>query len=244
MTDLSQYVEFNTAITKGDWSAVRIIGERALAEGEHSTDVLYNLAVSYLKTGEYSMASAILLGVPEAKKQGLIRNALGEALKGSGHNLTDVNLAAHGMTGLAVEAITGMSKSSAYTITAFALPVLVFLVFVKRGSLRKFEQYSSKVHKWIINMLLGIATVSFTLGAFMIALSFFYSGQWCGVISNNGAQLKLSPGAEIDAKKTLDPGAPVFVLGDSSKAWLFALEPDGSSGWIDALQVRCVGEKH
>lgn len=244
MTDSFQHFEFNAAITKGDWSAVRIIGEKALAEGEYSEDVLYNLAVSYLKDSEYSMASAILLGLPDWKKQGLARDALIEALKGSGHNLADVNLAAHGMTGIAVEAAMAIPRSTAYTITAFALPVFVFLVVLKIRSQKKRQHFFSKWQKWIINVLLGMASLSFTLGALTIVLSIVYSGQWCGVIAKSGAQLKLSPAADVETKKSLNLGAPVFIYGDSTKAWLFALDPDGSSGWIDALQVRCIGEKH
>ena len=237
-------IEFNAAIAKGDWSSVRLFGEKALAEGIYSPDVLYNLAVAYLKAGDRPMAAAILVSLPESMQRGLFKDALEEALKGSGYELSDINLSAHGLSGLMMEASIAVSKGSPYAVTAFSLPILVVLILLKRNSKKILGKSLAAIQARVVNALLVLMLTFVVAGGLMILLTTFYSGQWCAAIGDRGAQFWASARGKGDAIKSVNPGAPIFVLDDATKDWLFALEPSGLSGWVDSLQVRCIVDKH
>lgn len=241
MSDPNFQSRFNSAIKEGNWSAVKVMGEAAVAEYSASKDVFYNLGLGYLKSGDPAMAVAVLLATPRRLQDQQYRDTLNEALRMTGHGFNDLELGTHGLEGLIAEATQDMSVSDLYAASSVGLGVslMCIAVIIWQRRLSNAKTSTSGV-RLVTSVVAGVSSFVTSLSLILILISSVYQSTWGAVVSSEGSLLRKMASQDAESVKTLKSGQPVVVLGDTTKPWLEVLDSTGDRGWVSAIDVRCI----
>ena len=237
----------NAALKNQDWPLVTILGEAALAEGKASDALRYNLGLAYLKTDKPSMATAVLISVPEVRRDEAFQSLLKESLRLSSASMDDLNTGAHGLTSSLCQWSASLRPYDplAWSVSGLALCLVLLFVHFATQNRRLSQHKNHKMRAHMRSVWIGVVglTVSVTVMALVASgLSYFYQSRWGVVVAENGAALQGLPAEQAAVVKNLKPGKPVLVVGNPSTAWVRVIESDGGSGWMAALDVRVVRE--
>jgi hypothetical protein len=229
----------NAALKSQDWPLVIVLGEGALADGKASDALRYNLGLAYLKTAKPAMATAVLVSVPEPRRDEGFKALIQESLRLSSASIDDFNTGAHGLTSTLCQMATGVHRYDALTWSVTTLGLTVVLVFTRMLA-QKFTSSKNIIRSTgVATLICGFATLT-ALGA--TALDYFYQSRWGVVVAEREAPIHGLPSENASVVKNLKSGKPVLVLGNPSSAWVHVIESDGASGWMGALDVRVVRE--
>jgi hypothetical protein len=236
--------QFNLAIDKKEWPNVVELGEAYIAQFGPSAEVVYNLGLAYMETGNNQMAVALFLALPKNGARGEeYQNALKAALSKSGRSLADVDMGAHGLTAIISQTVNQMDRSKLEGYTALVLPVLLAVVLFRWFGFRHFSVVKKHKIRPLLNVLIISLGMMMTVLFLLLALSFIYKSNWCAVVSEEPAVVRSKAVSDSPSVTALAAGTPVLVLGGTSTPWLYMLESSGAHGFMDALQVRCVVAK-
>lgn len=228
---------FNAAVGTQDWGLVINLGESAVAENSASIDILYNLGLAYLKTNKAPMAVSVFLSVPASQQDVSFRAARDEALRLVGSSKNDLEIGAHGFTGVLTSVAQSVSGVDLYgwcvTSLGLSLATGALFLFGKRVVRRKFLNASLIV---VCAGSLALTLVSAT----GLTISYFFQSHWGAIVATEAAPLRAVASEKAEPLKTLNPGKPVMVLGDAKTPWLRVLDADGDSGWMSALDLRVI----
>jgi len=203
------------------------------------SEVVYNLGLSYLKVDNPPMALSMFLSLPKnAQNSREFLAALRESLSLTGHQFDDLDMGAHGLITVAVTLAKTVDKLHLQALTSVSLPIVVGLIYVKIAKLSFLLKRPNL--NFYVNLALGSTALITSVAFFVMALSTFYSSNWCSVVGQESATIHSTPSAESPVVRTLTPGTPILVLGSLKRPYLYSLESKGARGWIDSLQVRCV----
>jgi len=237
--------EFNAAVVSEDWAGVKVLGEKAIAESVANSSMTYNLGLAYLKSGDSPMAVAVLVSTPPGLRDSQYARLLSDALQKSGSSESDFQLGALGMKGILVQAAHEIEYVDPYSWCAGSLAILIGAVLTRLW--RQRNNNSSTVYgrtlSLMTNLVLMISCLTTLAALAAMALVYFYQSRWGAVIASEPAPIRVVAEEGGEVLKTVRSGKPILVLGDSTKPWVRVLEADGGSGWMNALDLRCIRGK-
>ncbi len=237
---------FNAALKNQDWPLVTVLGEASLAEGRASDMLRYNLGLAYVKTHKPAMATAVLISVPEARRDEAFWSLLKESLRLSAASTDDFNTGAHGLTSSLSQwsAVVRTYDPLTWSVGGLALClILIMTILLTKAPNHDLKRFNIGRHLRPLARVSLIVTAGLTFLALVASgLEYFYQSRWGVVVAEHGAALHGLPSDEGPVVKNLKSGKPVLVLGNPSVAWVRVIESDGGAGWMAALDVRVIRE--
>lgn len=224
----------NAAIQSKDWPLVIVLAESAVAEKEASPQVLYNLGLAYLKSGNFAMANSVLVSIPEGNRDADVNLALDEALRLSGSSRDDLEIGNPGIEGVGIRLAQQLSPVDLTTWCVFALGA----TFVLAAILFAFRK-SAKLLRVLIGLTLANVGVVIALLLGLWVTQNFQS-HWGAVVDDQGAIIRVSRSPESEAKKTLTKGKPILVVGEPRSEWVRVMDSSGGIGWVQGLHIRVI----
>ena len=245
MTNQDFTKEFNAAVVSEDWAKVKVLGEKAIAEGFANSSMTYNLGLAYLKTGDAPMAVAVLVSTPPGLRDRQYATLLSDALQKSGSSESDFQLGALGMKGILVQAAHEIEYVDPYSWCAGSLAIFIgaVLTLLWRQRNKNSSTLYGRTLVLMTKLVLIISCVTTLATLASMGLIHFYQSRWGAVIATESAPIRMVAEESGEVLKTVKSGKPVLVLGDATKPWLRVLEADGGSGWMNALDLRCIRGK-
>jgi hypothetical protein len=237
--DLRQ--SLNDAIDSNNWSQVRVLGEKAVAEGVASRVVLHNLGLAYLHENEPALAVSVLLAIPKHDRDENTNKALVDALTRSNVDISELDLGAHGFRALLVDFAENIAPAPFKLISAISLPLLVVSIVLAIRATKTTKSLFGTVFGRLVMSVMGLAGIAILLSLGLAWFSDAYRGHWCAVVSTGGkVRLQPDPGAELI--RDLQTGSPLLAGSDPKKRWVHILHSSGALGWIESINLRCVDD--
>lgn len=241
MQSAELHQSINHAIDASDWGQIRTLGEQALAEGEATSQILYNLGLAYLQENNPSSALAVLLAIPRKYRDQSSQKAIQEALARANLDQSTLDLGSHGLETALVEMAEVIAPVPFQFISSISLLLLIFaIIVVVRLSKTRQSFLNSRFGRMLgfgIGVLALIVMASLSLGWF----SSYYRGDWCAIVASD-AKIHLQPNVESEVIREIQTASPVLATSNTRRPWVSILHSSGASGWVESLKMRCVDE--
>jgi len=195
--------------------------ESLLDDNHRNGHVLYNLALSYYKAGEYGRSMGAILAArnllprnPDVRSNlKFLEGRLQDKLSASPELSTTERLLNFWVGGVSVKELF-VANIVAGVLTAIAL-ILVFVV----GRLKKFRLLS------LWSLALPILTMS------LLGTKLSLETNW-GAITADGTKVFSGPGATNTLLFNLNTGAPVELSSETNAGYRMIRLSDGKKGWV------------